>query len=95
MVDWFSVYQYTPYLDDAGRPLAASSMATLAADSSSIRPYETAAPQPTRSSSGYQYRDSDLSDSGSSHRSSRSKQDPPTATDEPTDASMPPPAPTL
>jgi len=104
MVDWFSVYQYTPYLDDDGRPLAASSMAALAADSSSIRPYETAAPQPARSSSGYMHHDSDLSDSGSSHRSPKSKrargstsagQDLPTAGDEPAAASAPPPAPTL
>ena len=104
MVDWFSVYQYTPYLDDDGRLLAASSMAALAADSSSIRPYETAAPQPARSSSGYMHHDSDLSDSGSSHRSPKSKrargstsagQDLPTAGGEPAAASVPPPTPTL
>src|SRR3954471_5008128 len=76
MVNWFSVYTYTPFLDDEGNPLAATSMAGLADDStySSIRPYDNPAPQPTRSSSGYHYRNSDLSDSGSSHTSPRSKQ---------------------
>jgi hypothetical protein len=76
MINWFSPYNYTPYLDGEGNPLAATSMASLADDSlySSIRPYDDPAPQPTRSSSSYRYRNSDLSDSGSSHTSPRSKQ---------------------
>jgi len=55
MANWFSLYDYTPYLDDQGNPLAPSSIAALADDSlnSSLLPYDEPAPQPTRSSSGY------------------------------------------
>src|SRR3954466_13009956 len=75
MGNWFSPYGYTPYLDEEGNPLAPTSIAALADDSlnSSLRPYDAPTPQPTRSSSGYWYRDSELSDSGSSHTSPRAR----------------------
>src|SRR3954471_3308281 len=68
MVGWFSPYDYTPFLDDEGNPMAPNSMACLADDSlySSIRPYDAPSSQPTRSSSGYRYNDSELFNSGSS-----------------------------
>src|ERR1043165_6901203 len=77
MVSWLSVYAYTPYLDDNGNPLAATSMAGLADDStySSLQPYGTPTPQPARSSSGYASRRAEPPDSGSSHTSPRSRQD--------------------
>src|SRR3954471_17524009 len=73
MANWFSPYDYTPLLDDEGKPLAPTSIANLASSSlnSSLRPYEDAASQPTRSSSGYRYRDSEHSESSSAHTSSR------------------------
>src|SRR4051812_23584477 len=60
MINCFSPYDYTPYLDNEGNPLATTSIAGLADDSlnSSLRPYDAPTPQPTRSSSGYRYRDS-------------------------------------
>jgi len=75
MVDWFSVYTYTPYLDEDGNPLPATSMAGLADSTmySSVRPYDSPAPQPTRSESGCRPRDPDLEDSGSSVSSPKSK----------------------
>src|SRR4051812_3096072 len=75
MANWFSPYDYTSYLDDEGRPLAPTSIAGLADDSltSSLRPYDAPSPQPTRSSSSYRYRDSELSTSGSSHTSPRAE----------------------
>src|SRR4051812_2057276 len=75
MVSWFSPYDYTPYLDVEGNPLAPNSMACLADDNlhSIIRPYDAPSAQPTRSSSSYRYHDSELSDSGSSHTSPRAK----------------------
>src|SRR3954468_4636701 len=75
LVGWFSPYNYTPFLDNEGNPLPLSSMAFLADDNlhSSLRPYDAPSSQPTRSSSGYRYNDSDISDSGSSHTSPRAK----------------------
>ena len=82
MVNWFSPYDYTPYLDEGGNPLAATSISGLA---------------------------DELSDSGSSHTSPRSKQADATSTDAqteldvataqadltpPTTSSAPPAAPT-
>ena len=64
MVSWYSPYDYTPILDDDGNPLAPTSIAALASSdlNSSIHPYDGVAPQPTRSSSGYRYRDSGYCD---------------------------------
>src|SRR3954463_15904108 len=75
MVNWFSPYDYTPYLDEEGNLLAPTSIASLADDSlhSSLHPYEAPSAQPTRSSSSYRYRNSELSDSGSSHTSPRAQ----------------------
>src|SRR3954462_13126097 len=73
MVSWFSPYDYTPYLDEEGNPLAPTSIAGLAGDSlhSSLQPFETPSAQPPRSSSSYRSRNSEPSDSGSSHTSPR------------------------
>ena len=106
MVNWFSVYTYTPYLDEDGNPLAATSMAGLADSSlcSSIRPYDSPAPHPTRSESGCPHRNTDLEDSGSSISSPKTKkggtsstagQTGPSTTAAPTATSAPPTAPTL
>jgi len=54
MVNWFSPYDYTPYLDEGGNPLAATSISGLAEE---------------------------LSDSGSSHTSPRSKRTGATSSD--------------
>src|SRR3954466_4293305 len=53
MVNWFSPYDYTPYLDEEGNPLAPTSIDGLADDSlhSILNPYEAPSSQPTRSSS--------------------------------------------
>ena len=104
MVDWFSVYTYTPYLDEDGNPLPATSMASLADSTmySSVRPYDSPAPQPTRSESGCRPRDPDLEDSGSSVSSPKSKkgvtsstarQTEPSPSGEPATTSTPPTAP--
>jgi hypothetical protein len=105
MVSWFSVYNYTPYLDEDGNPLPATSMAGLADSTlySSVRPYDSPAPQPTRSESGCPPRDADLEDSGSSVSSPKSTrggtsstagQTEPSSSVGPTTTSVPPTAPT-
>ena len=75
MVNLFLAYTYTPYLDEDGNPLPATSMAGLDDSTmySSVRPYDSPAPQPTRSESGCRPRDPDLEDSGSSVSSPKSK----------------------
>src|SRR4051812_45093153 len=48
MVDWFSPYDYTPYIYSDGNPRAPTSIAGLADDSlcSSLRPQDAPTPQP-------------------------------------------------
>src|SRR4051812_47709555 len=72
MVGWFSHTDNSPTLDNAGMPIAPSSIATLADDSPSTnsRARGGQGSQPARSSSSHLYHD-DISISNSSHTSPR------------------------